>query len=285
VRLGITSFLTDRDMAPAHLARAAEERGFHSLYFPEHTHLPVRDDAPPALVEGVHLDDYRRSLDPFVALAMAASVTGRIRLGTGVVLAAQHDPIVLAKQIATLDHLSGGRVVFGTGFGWNRAEAADHGVDFGLRREVAREHVLCMQALWSEEQAEFHGEYVSLDPCWSWPKPLQQPRVPTLVGGGATEKVFAAIAEYADGWMPIGGSGLAAALPALRRAVEERDRDPDRIRVVPFGTVPTEEKLAHFERLGIDEVVLRVPSGDADHMLATLDAHAVHLARFGGDDG
>ena len=284
MQLGITAFLTDRDMTPADLARAAEERGFHSLYVPEHTHLPVRDDAPPALVAGVHLDDYRRSLDPFVALATAASVTGRIRLGTGVVLAAQHDPIVLAKQIATLDHLSGGRVVFGTGFGWNRAEAADHGVDFGLRREVAREHVLCMQALWSQEQAEFHGEFVSLDACWSWPKPVQQPRVPTLVGGGATPRVFAAIAEYADGWMPIGGSGLGDAIPALRRAVEEQGRDPDRIRVVPFGTVPTAEKLAHFERLGIDEVVLRVPSGPADQMLATLDAHAVHLERFGGDD-
>ena len=285
MRLGITAFLTDRDMAPADLARAAEARGFYSLYVPEHTHLPVRDDVPPALVEGVRLDDYRRSLDPFVALATAASVTERILLGTGVVLAAQHDPIVLAKQIATLDHLSGGRVVFGTGFGWNRAEAADHGVDFGLRREVAREHILCIQALWSQEQAEFHGRYVSLDPCWSWPKPVQQPRVRTLVGGGATPTVFAAIAEYADGWMPIGGSGLADALPELRRAVEARDRDPDGIRVVPFGTVPTEAKLAHFERLGIDEVVLRVPSGDADQMLATLDAHAVHLERFGGDGG
>jgi probable F420-dependent oxidoreductase len=284
MRLGITAFLTDRDMTPADLARAAEERGFHSLYVPEHTHLPVRDDVPPALVEGVHLDDYRRSLDPFVALATAASVTERIRLGTGVVLAAQHDPIVLAKQIATLDHLSGGRVDFGTGFGWNRTEAADHGVDFALRRQVAREHVLCMQALWSEDQAEFHGEFVSLDPCWSWPKPVQQPRVPTLVGGGATPKVFDAIAEYGDGWMPIGGSGLAEALPALRRAVSARDRDPDLIRVVPFGTVPTEEKLAHFERLGIDEVVLRVPSGDAGHMLSTLDAHALHLERFAGDD-
>ncbi len=284
MRFGITAFLTDRDMAPADLARAAEERGFHSLFLPEHTHLPVRDDTPPALVDGVRPDDYRRSLDPFVALATAASVTRRIRLGTGVVLAAQHDPIVLAKQIATLDHLSGGRVEFGMGFGWNRTEAADHGVDFSVRREVAREHVLCMQALWSQDQAEFHGTYVSLDRCWSWPKPIQQPRVPTLVGGGATPKVFAAIAEYADGWMPIGGSGLADALPALRRAVEERERDPGLIRVVPFGTVPTEQKLAHFERLGIDEVVLRVPSGDADHMLATLDAHAAHLQRFGGHD-
>ena len=284
MRLGITAFLTDRAMAPADLARAAEDRGFHSLYFPEHTHLPVHDDVPPALVEGVHLDDYRRSLDPFVALSTAASVTERILLGTGVVLVAQHDPIVLAKQIATLDHLSGGRVVFGIGFGWNRAEAADHGVPFELRREVAREHVLCMQALWSQEQAEFHGQFVSLDPCWSWPKPVQQPRVTTLVGGGANPSVFAAIAEYADGWMPVGGSGLAEALPRLRRTVEQHHRDPGRIRVVPFGTVPSDEKLAHFQRLGLHDVVLRVPSGGPDDMMKTLDAHAGFVDRFGGDD-
>ena len=141
-----------------------------------------------------------------------------------------------------------------------------------------------MQALWSQEQAAFHGEFVSLDPCWSWPKPVQQPRVPTLIGGGANPRVFAAVAEYADGWMPIGGSGLSEALPRLRRAVEERDRDPDAVRVVPFGTVPSPQKLAHYQQLGVDEVVLRVPSGTAAEMLATLDAHADHLERFGGGD-
>jgi len=242
----------------------------------------VRADTPPALVEGVHLDDYRRSLDPFVALSMAAAVTERITLGTGVVLAAQHDPIVLGKLIATLDHLSGGRVVFGLGFGWNREEAADHGVPFGERRAVAREHVLCMQALWSQEQAEFHGHYVDLDPCWSWPKPVQQPRVTTLVGGGAHPGVFDAIAEYADGWLPIGGSGLAEALPRLRKAVEAHGRDPGSVRVVPFGTVPGVEKLERYRDLGVDEVVLRVPSGTADEMLAVLDAHAAYVERFGG---
>jgi probable F420-dependent oxidoreductase len=280
VRIGITSFLTDRAMAPAALARAAEERGFYSFYVPEHTHLPVSADVPPSLVEGVHLDDYRRSLDPFIALATAASVTERILLGTGVVLPAQHDPIVLAKEIATLDHLSGGRVVLGIGFGWNKVEAADHGVVFAERRAVAREHVLCMQALWSEEQAEFHGSYVSLDPCWSWPKPRQQPRVTTLVGGGATPSVFAAIAEYADGWMPIGGRGLADALPLLREAMAERGRDPELLRVVPFGTVPSDEKLAHYQALGVAEVVLRVPSAPADEMLSDLDAFAGYVDRF-----
>jgi probable F420-dependent oxidoreductase len=285
VRIGITAFLTDLAMPPAELARAAEERGFYSLYLPEHTHLPVRAATPPALVEGVGLDDYRRSLDPFVALATAAAVTVRLRLGTGVTLVAQHDPIVLAKQVATLDHLSGGRVVLGLGFGWNRAEAADHGVEFRARRQVAREHVLCMQALWSQDEAEFHGEHVSLEPCFSWPKPVQQPRVRTLVGGAATPRVFAAIAEYADGWLPVGGAGLAEALPQLRQAVEDAGRDPGGIRVVPFGTVPTEAKLERYRALGVDEVVLRIPSGRADQMLPVLDAHAAYLERFGDRHG
>lgn len=283
MRLGVTCFLTDRDMAPADLAVAAEERGFVSLYLPEHTHLPVRAGTPPSLVEGVRADDYKRSLDPFVALASAASVTSTLVLGTGVVLTAQHDPIVLAKQVATLDHLSGGRVVLGIGFGWNRAEAADHGVDFGARRAIAREHLLCMQALWRDDEAEFHGAYVDLDPCWSWPKPIDR-RVPVLLGGAGTPANFAAIAEYGDGWMPIGGSGMGDAIPALRRAFADAGRDPATARVVPFGTIPSEAKLEHFAGLGVDEVVLRVPAGGPGEILAVLDAHAVHLDRFGGSD-
>jgi probable F420-dependent oxidoreductase len=283
VRLGVTCFLTDRDLAPAELATAAEERGFASLYLPEHTHLPVRAHTPPALVEGVRADDYKRSLDPFVALATAVPVTMQLRLGTGVVLAAQHDPIVLAKQVATLDHLSGGRAVLGIGFGWNREEAADHGVDFAARRRIAREHVRCMQALWRDEEAEYHGEFVDLAPCFSWPKPVRG-TVPVLLGGAATEANFAAVAEYGDGWMPIGGSGLGEGVPALRRAFEAAGRDPAKARVVPFGTIPTEAKLDHFAGLGVDEVVLRVPGGDRSSVLAVLDAHAAFVDRFGGDD-
>jgi probable F420-dependent oxidoreductase len=283
LRLGVTAFLTDLAMAPAELARAAEERGFDSLFLPEHTHLPLRAPTPPAMVEGVRPEDYRRSLDPMVALAAASSTTERIRLGTGVMLVAQHDPIVLAKQLATLDHLSGGRVVLGIGFGWNRAEAEDHGVPFGQRREIAREHVLCMQALWSHDEAAFHGRHVSLDECWSWPKPVQRPRVATLVGGRATPAVFAAIAEYADGWMPIGGAGVAAALPELRRAFEARERDPSTAQVIAFGTVPSDAKLEHYRELGMSEVVLRVPSGDADSMRRALDELAAFVPRFGAD--
>jgi probable F420-dependent oxidoreductase len=226
----------------------------------------------------VHLDDYTRSVDPFVSLAAAAAVTDRILIGTGVALVAQHDPIVLAKQVATLDRLSGGRFVLGMGFGWNRAEAVDHGVDFGRRRAVAREKVLCMQALWSQDEAEFHGEHVELPPSFSWPKPVQQPRVRTLVGGGAGPVLFAAIAEYADGWMPIGGAGLGAALGTLRAAMEDAGRDPAVLEVVPFGTVPDAGKLAHYAALGCTEVVLRVPSGPADAMLRVLDDYARFVA-------
>jgi probable F420-dependent oxidoreductase len=278
VRLGITAALTDLDVAPAALAGMVEELGFDSLWVPEHTHLPVREDIPPALVEGVRLDDYKRCLDPIVALATAAGTTTRIGLGTGILLAAQHDPIVLAKQVATLDHLSQGRVTLGVGFGWNRAEAADHGVEFARRHDVVREHVRAMEAIWSNEQAEFHGEFVDFEPTWSWPKPVQQPRVRTLIGGGSTDAVFAAIAEWADGWIPIGGRGLGGALPRLRAQVEAAGRDPGGLSVIPFGTIADEGKLEHYARLGIDEVVLRIRAGDAPAVRAQLEALAPLVA-------
>jgi probable F420-dependent oxidoreductase len=270
MQIGVTAALSDRAMAPGALAVAVEERGYHSLYLPEHTHLPV-GTAPPGLVDGVELDDYRRTLDPFTALAAAAAVTDRILLGTGISLVAQHDPIVLAKQIATVDHLSAGRFVLGLGYGWNRQEAADHGIDFAQRRAIAREKVLCMQALWAEDEASFAGRFVTLPPSYSWPKPVQRPRVRTLIGGGAGPLLFAAVAEYADGWIPIGGAGIAAALPELRRHLEAAGRDPRCLHVVPFGTVPTEGKLDHYATLGVTEVVLRIPSGSDDAMLRVLD--------------
>jgi probable F420-dependent oxidoreductase len=274
MRLGITAALTDLDVAPAVLAGMAEELGFDSFWVPEHTHLPLREDIPPALVEGVRLDDYKRCLDPLVALATAASATTRLGLGTGILLAAQHDPIVLAKQVATLDHLSGGRVTLGVGFGWNRAEAADHGVEFARRHDVVREHVQAMEAIWSNEQAEFHGEFVDFEPTWSWPKPLQQPRVRTLIGGGGTDAVFGAIAELADGWIPIGGRGMGQALPRLRARMEAAGRDPRDLSVVPFGTMADEGKLEHYAGLGVSEVVLRIRAGAAPDVRAQLEALA-----------
>lgn len=278
MRIGITIFLTDGGIDPVTLGRAVEERGFDSLYLPEHTHLPVRQSEPPGLVDGVRLEDYRRGLDPLVALAMAATVTERVSLGTGVLLVAQHDPIGLAKQIASLDHLSGGRFVLGIGYGWNRAEAEDHGVTFATRRELVAEKLALMQALWSQEEATYSGQHVQLEPAYAWPKTIQQPRVSTLIGGGAGPKLFGAIADHADGWLPIGGSGLNQALPELRKAWQAAGRygDPS---VVPFGIIPSQGKLDHYAGLGCDEVVLRVPMGDEMSVLAALDDHARLVGR------
>lgn len=270
-------FATDRTMPVADLARAAEERGFHSLYVPEHTHIPVSRDTPPPTGDQTLDEGYARTLDPFVALATAAPVTTRIRLGTGIALVAQHDPIALAKAIATLDHVSGGRFVLGVGFGWNREELADHGVAYDARRDVVREHVLAMQALWRDDVASFDGGHVRLSPSWAWPKPVQQPRVRTLLGGAPGPKLFAHIAEWADGWIPIGGAGLAAALPRLRAAVEGAGRDPGDLHVVPFGTVPDPGKLERYRDLGCTEVVLRLPAAGSDEVLRVLDDYAAFL--------
>ncbi len=274
MRLGITAALTDGDLAPSVLATAVEELGFDSLYLPEHTHLPVLEDTPPALVGGVRLDDYKRCLDPLVALSTAAAVTTRIGLGTGILLAAQHEPILLAKQVATLDHLSGGRVTLGVGFGWNRTEAEDHGVDWPRRHQVVREHLAAAEAIWSSDQAEYHGEFVDFGPTWSWPKPVQQPRVRTLVGGGANDGVLRAVVESADGWIPIGGSGLAAAIPRLHALAGQAGRDPAALSVVPFGTIADAGKLEHYAGLGITEVVLRVRAGDEASVRAELETLA-----------
>lgn len=278
MRLGITMFATDRSMPVPELARAAEERGFCSLYLPEHTHIPVGRATPPPTGDAVLPEEYARTLDPFVALAAAAAVTSRLTLGTGVCLVAQREPIVTAKAVATLDLLSGGgRVTLGVGFGWNREEAADHGVTWADRRDLAREHVLAMRALWTEKVATYDGARVRVSPSHAWPKPAG--RVPVLLGGAAGPTLFRHIAEYGDGWLPIGGAGLREALPALRAACERAGRAP--VPVVPFGTEPTPGKLAHYAALGVEEVVLRVPAGRRDRVLPVLDDYAATYAPAG----
>jgi len=274
MELGITMFSTDLAIAPAELAREAEARGFSSMFVPEHTHIPTSRRTPPPTGDAELPEEYGRTLDPFVALATAAAVTGRIRLGTGVCLVFEHDPLALAKQVATLDHLSGGRFVFGVGFGWNREEMADHGVDFRTRRRRTRETVLALQALWSHERASFAGEFIRFEESWAWPKPVQQPRPPVLIGGAPGPKLFAHIAEYADGWIPIGGAGVKAALPDLHGAMERAGRDPAELKVVPFGAFPDAGKLGYYRSIGIDEVVLRIPSAPRDAVLPVLDEYA-----------
>jgi probable F420-dependent oxidoreductase len=189
---------------------------------------------------------------------------------------AQRDPIVTAKEVATLDLVSEGRFVFGVGVGWNREEAEDHRVDFKRRRAQVREHMLVMQRLWSDEVASFDGEFARLSPSWAWPKPAARP--PVLVGGAASPALFEQIAEWADGWLPIGGAGVQTALPELRAAFERAGRDPASARVVIYGVLPDAGKLAHYQSLGVEEVVFGAPSLPADSLLPILDHYAT-LAR------
>ena len=272
-------FMTDLTMGPVELARAAEERGLYSMYMPEHTHIPTSRLTPPPTGDAELRDEYKRTLDPFVALAMAAAVTKRLIVGTGICLVAQREPIVTAKAIASLDQLSGGRFVLGTGFGWNADEIADHGVTMPDRRAIAREHVLAMRALWSNDIGSFEGEFVRIPPSWSWPKPVRPGGPPVLIGGAPGPKLFAHVAEYADGWIPIGGAGMRAALPDLHRACEAVDRDPSTLQIVPFGTVPDAGKLEYYESIGVTEVVLRLPGAGADRVLPILDEYAPLVVR------
>ncbi|MEU9036163.1 TIGR03619 family F420-dependent LLM class oxidoreductase [Streptomyces sp. NPDC048352] len=286
MRIATTIFLTDRTVSPTRLARSLEERGFSGLYLPEHTHIPVSRDTD-APMGGELPEQYGRTLDPFVALGQAAAVTERLHLGTGITLVAQHDPIGLAKQAATLDHLSGGRLTLGIGYGWNVEEAADHGVDWRTRRERVRDHMALMRALWSPEPTAYEGPYASVRASAAHPKPVQPPRElgpgrplygpRTLIGGAAGPKLFAAVADHADGWLPIGGRGLTEALPALRRVWEDAGRDPKELRVVPYAVQPTPGKMGHYADLGIEEVVLQLPSAREAEVLRHLDDFAQYL--------
>ncbi len=274
-------FATDRSMGVVELARAAEDRGFFSLYAPEHTHIPTGRDTPAPTGDAQLGDQYLRTLDPFVALTAAATATTRLRVGTGICLVAQRDPIVTAKEVASLDFISAGRFSFGIGFGWNREEMADHRVVYTERRAVVRERILAMRSLWEDDEASFEGEHVRLSPSWAWPKPVQRPHPPILIGGAAGPKLFQHVSEYADGWIPIGGRGLTDALPELHRTAEAAGRDPATLAIVPFGTIPNQGKLDHYASLGIDEVVLQLPHAPANEVLRVLDRHAEFLEPVG----
>ncbi|MEW1779274.1 LLM class F420-dependent oxidoreductase [Streptomyces sp. NPDC086777] len=281
MRIAVTIFLTDETIAPVRLARELEARGFAGLYLPEHTHIPVERTTPyPA--GGELPREYGRTLDPFVALGQAAAVTEGLGLGTGITLVAQHDPIDLAKQIATLDHLSGGRLTLGVGFGWNVEEAADHGVRWRSRRELTRDRMALMRALWADEPTAYEGEFGSVRASSAYPKPVQKPRGPvagprTLVGGAAGPKLFAHIAEYADGWMPIGGRGLTESLPVLRGVWADAGRDPAALQVVPYAVFPSPGKLAHYAELGVEEVVVQLPPAGEAEVLGVLDTYGEYL--------
>ncbi len=274
---GVTIFASDGTWNVHELAVAAEQLGFDSFYLPEHTHIPTSRITPPPTGDAVLAEEYRRNADPLVALTAAAALTSTITLGTGVLLPAQREPIVTAKAIASLDQISNGRFVAGVGFGWNVDEMNHHGVEYRTRRAQAREHVLAMQQLWYHEEAEFHGEFVEFSPSWSWPKPAG--RIPLLVGGGAGPKMFDHIAEYGDGWIPIGSAGIAAALSQLRDAWDRRDRDFSTCRIVPFGVMPSHDKLDYLAANGVTEAVFRLPALKRDVAFATLESQAELIAQ------
>jgi probable F420-dependent oxidoreductase len=278
MRFGIVLFTSDRGIAPARAAQAAESRGFHSFYVPEHTHIPVRREAPhPGTDDGALPDDrYLRTLDPWVSLAGAAAVTSRIELATAVALPVEHDPISLAKTIATLDHLSGGRVTLGAGFGWNTDELTDHGVLPGKRRTILREYVEAMRALWSQEQAEYAGEFVRFGPSWAWPKPVRGD-IPLLIGAGGTDKTFEWIARSGQGWIttPRDDDVLArvARLTEIWQAAG-RDGAP---RVVALDGKPDAERLAAWAGGGVTDVLYGLPERSEAEIDGYLDRLAAKL--------
>ncbi|HEU5033920.1 MAG TPA: LLM class F420-dependent oxidoreductase [Mycobacteriales bacterium] len=260
MHLGVALFATDLTSDVRDVARAAEDAGFESLFLAEHTHIPTSRRTPYPM-GGDLPDEYARTLDPFLALTAAAAVTERLRLGTGVCLVVERDPIVLAKEVATLDVLSGGRVLLGVGAGWNVEELAHHGVDFASRWDVLRDRVKLMQALWTQEEASYDGRHARLEPSWQWPKPVQT-KLPVLVGGGGPRAMRHAV-DYDGGWMPMPSrEKFADRLQTLARVAAEAGKP------VPPVTLylgrPERDVVAHYDELGVQRVVFLLPTrGDA----------------------
>jgi probable F420-dependent oxidoreductase len=278
VRVSLMQFVTDLTPPPQAVAVWAEARGFAGLYVPEKTHVPTRRQTP---WPGGELPDwYRRCYDPFVALAAAAAATTRLRVGTGACLVAVHDPILLAKQIASLSHMSGGRFVLGVGFGWNVEELADHGITFADRIAVTVDKIAAMRALWAPDPIPYAGSYASIPPSWAWPKPVEAPQV--LFGCRHSARAFDVIARHGDGWQPIEGYGeLLSALPNLYEAFEQAGRDPSTAQVCVYSSDGDPRMLDDYRDAGVAEVALTLPSAGRDDVLAALDRLAPLLAEFG----
>lgn len=268
---GVTIFPTDYSIQPIPMAKAVEERGLDSLFFPEHTHIPA-SRATPFPGGGELPKQYWHSHDPFVALAACAAVTEKIRLGTGICLVIERDPITLAKEIASLDTLSNGRFIFGVGAGWNREEMQNHGADYTHRWQIVREKILAMKAIWREDEAEYHGDYVDFDPIWSYPKPVQ-PGGPPIWLGANSKWVFDRVAEYADGWMPIGGLG-SGNLEKLEAACARHGRKAENVTLALFGAPSDADQLRGRIEQGFDELIFAVPSEQEDKVLPLLDTYA-----------
>jgi probable F420-dependent oxidoreductase len=273
LRIGLLAFFTAETAGVPEVARLAEARGVESLWAPEHTHIPVVSASPTPT--GRALPDYYKQLfDPFLVLTAAAAVTTRLRLGTGIALVANHDPITLAKQIATLDRISGGRFLLGVGAGWNREEIENHGVEFETRWRRAVEHLEAMRAIWTQDEASFAGKWVNFDRIWSWPKPVQQPHPPILLG---TLQPSALVIRHADGWLPLSVSHpgqLPERIADLRARAEQAGRDPATLEVTVFSIErTTAETVAEYAEMGADRVVLRGRIRSTEELSDYLDGY------------
>ena len=277
MKLGICMFATDYALRIDDLAREVEARGFESLFVPEHTHIPTSRRSP--WPGGANLPkEYWHTLDPFVSLTAAAAATEKLRIGTGICLLTEHDPIVTAKQIASLDLLSNGRVEVGIGAGWNAEEMENHGTAFASRFRVMSERAKAIKTLWSEEEPEFHGEFVDFEAVWSYPKPVQKPNPPILIGGESIH-TLRRVVEYGDGWLPRarGGFDPHEGVDRLRAVADAAQRDMATLSISVFGAPADAAVLDLYREAGIDRAILALPSEGADVVLPLLDGHAKHL--------
>lgn len=273
MRIAAALFPTAETMNPVEFATTAESLGFESIWFPEHSHIPTSRQSPWGGQQGAPPlpDYYARTYGPFVALGACAAATSTIGLATGICLVAQRDPIHTAKEVASVDGLSRGRMIFGIGYGWNREEMAQHGTRYGARRAILRDRILAMKALWSEDEATYDGEFVTIEPSWAWPKPAQHPHPPIVLGGAAGPKTAKDVAEFCDGWMPIGGRSFTTGWNEVRRACEDVGRDPKTIELGVFNAPPDEVKLAKLAEAGLTRAVVSMPQGPRDEVLAELE--------------
>lgn len=274
MKVGVFLFATDYAIRVDALAREAEARGFESLFVPEHTHIPTSRRSP--WPGGAELPkEYWHTLDPFVSLMAAAAATTTLRVGTGICLLTERDPLVTAKAVASLDVLSDGRVEFAIGAGWNAEEMENHGTAFATRFRVMSERAKAIKTLWRDRAPEFHGEFVDFDPVWSYPKPVQRPNPPLLIGGESVH-TLRRVVEYGDGWFPRarGGFDPAQGVAQLRTVADQAERDLATLTISVFGAPPDAAALEGYRKAGIDRAVLALPSAEADAVLPVLDSHA-----------
>ena len=276
---GVSMFPTDYAIQPGELASEAEQRGFESLWFPEHTHIPTSRKSPwPG--GGDLPQEYWHTHDPFVALAAAASTTETLKLGTGILLVPEHDVFVSAKSAASLDMISGGRLILGIGAGWNAEELENHRWDFADRWKITRETVLAWRELWTKEEPEFHGEFINFDPVWSYPKPVQE-NGPDILLGAQSKWAFDRVADYCDGWMPIAMRGdMRADMEQLKAAADRADRPFDTIQRSIFGVGPNPEQVTELIEIGFQRIIFGLPPAPAETVLPLLDRYAEIKAEF-----